>query len=70
MTNIVDIYSPTANMYGCEPCPKCGSKYRCVFNEKPGIIQCDHCGYDEKAEYKDLYAEEEPFFRRLDRMND
>lgn len=42
--------SPTANMYGCEPCPKCGSKYRCVFAKTPDRIDCDDCGYVEKAE--------------------
>ena len=46
-SSVVDFYSPTANMYGCEPCPQCGRKYRCVFNEKPDTIQCDDCGYQE-----------------------
>jgi hypothetical protein len=52
MTNskVVSLDSKTANMYGCEPCPKCGSKYRCIFNEKPNLIQCDDCGYNEEAE--------------------
>ena len=51
MTDSTDVSdaSPTANMYGCEPCPKCGSKYRCVFNEKPNLIQCDDCGENEMA---------------------
>jgi len=44
------------NMYGCTPCPKCGSKYRAVFkknrkrDEAPedlGFISCDDCGYEE-----------------------
>lgn len=47
-SSIVDVLSKTANMYGCEPCPKCGSKYRCVFNNKPDYIQCDDCGFQEK----------------------
>ena len=47
---IVDTDSPTANMYGCEPCPKCGSKYRCVFQDKPKVIQCDDCGHQEPIE--------------------
>jgi hypothetical protein len=47
-SSIVDVNSPTANMYGCEPCPKCSSKYRCVFVSKRDLIQCDDCGYNEK----------------------
>lgn len=47
-SNVVDIYSTTANMYGCEPCPKCGGKYRCMFNDAPGVIDCN-CGYKEPA---------------------
>jgi DNA-directed RNA polymerase subunit RPC12/RpoP len=47
-SSIVDVNSPTANMYGCEPCPKCGSKFRCVFVSKPDLIQCDDCGHHEK----------------------
>jgi len=48
-SSVVDYDSKTANMYGCEPCPKCGSKYRCMFNNKPDIIQCDGCQYEEVA---------------------
>ncbi len=46
-SNVFDLGSETANMYGFEPCPKCKSRFRCSFNNKPGIIQCDDCGYDE-----------------------
>lgn len=46
-SNVRDINSPTANMYGFEPCPKCGSKYRCAFNDQPGVVQCDGCGFGE-----------------------
>jgi predicted RNA-binding Zn-ribbon protein involved in translation (DUF1610 family) len=46
---IQDVESPTANMYGFEPCPKCGGKYRCEFQNKPGIIQCDDCGHNEEV---------------------
>jgi len=49
-SNVVDIYSETANMYGCEPCPKCGSKYRYITFGN--VIQCDDCGYDENSEIK------------------
>jgi len=55
-SSVIDLNSPTANMYGCEPCPKCKSKYRCMFNDKPGIIQCYDCGFDETAT---RYAQEE-----------
>lgn len=46
-TNVVDFRSDTANMYGCEPCPKCKSKFRCVFGATPEQIDCDDCGYAE-----------------------
>jgi hypothetical protein len=32
------------NMYGCLPCPQCGSRYRYV---RRGVVQCDECGYAE-----------------------
>lgn len=48
----VDMYSETANMYGCEPCPKCASLFRCVFNEKPDVIQCDACGFQERITWR------------------
>ena len=51
---IVDIHDMTANMYGCQPCPKCGSMYRCMFNDKPGVIQCDQCGHNEVAVVKEF----------------
>ena len=44
-SGIVDDNSPTANMYGCEPCPKCKSKYRVVMAATPNTIDCDDCGY-------------------------
>ena len=46
-SNIIDLYSETANMYGCEPCPQCDSRFRCVFNDSPDTITCDDCGYKE-----------------------
>jgi hypothetical protein len=48
-SSIIDDNSPTANMYGCEPCPKCGSKYRCVMAATPDTIDCDDCGHSEKV---------------------
>jgi ribosomal protein S27E len=35
------------NMYDCTVCPKCGSTYRCVFNNEPDTVQCDDCGHKE-----------------------
>jgi hypothetical protein len=52
-SSVVDVNSPTANMYGCEPCPKCGSKYRCVFQDKPDTIDCD-CGWQEQITEKNI----------------
>lgn len=53
----VDWESPTANMYGCEPCPKCGSEFRASYRTsrlakvlKHPVIECN-CGFVEKAEY-------------------
>jgi len=46
----VNPYNPDhqdSNMYGFITCPKCGSKYRCAFVNKPGIVQCDDCGFEE-----------------------
>ena len=42
-TEKLDLASPTANMYGCEPCPQCKSKYRAPHPS--GYIECDACGY-------------------------
>jgi hypothetical protein len=47
---VVDQSSPTANMYGCEPCPKCQSRYRqpimkvVLLGEPPTLmIVCGSC---------------------------
>jgi len=42
-SSVVDWDSPTANIYGCQPCPKCDSKYRASYRES-GMIECDDCG--------------------------
>lgn len=35
-------------MYGCVPCPKCGSEYRWPqLQEARTLILCDDCGYEE-----------------------
>ena len=47
MTNDIEqIYTgdPAENMYGCKPCPKCGSPYRHA-EDKAVIVCCDDCGY-------------------------
>lgn len=54
-TNVIDINDPAANIYGCLPCPKCGSKFRAAFmvNDIPTDplrIECDVCGFKEMAE--------------------
>ena len=48
-SNIIDYSSETANMYGCEPCPKCGSEYRAPYKKSDGTIsiECDDCGFKE-----------------------
>ncbi len=46
-SNVISYDSYTANMYGCEPCPKCKSKFRCVFAATPKQIDCDDCGFIE-----------------------
>ena len=35
------------NMYGFQPCPKCGERYRYEFGNCPGVIECDDCGFKE-----------------------
>jgi hypothetical protein len=48
--NVIDLSSPTANMYGCEPCPKCKSRYRqpimkVLLLGEPAVlvIECPGC---------------------------
>src|SRR5271157_3770645 len=48
ISSIVDVTSTTANIYGCEPCPKCKSAFRVVFNDKPDVIQCEDCTFEER----------------------
>jgi hypothetical protein len=38
---------PERNMYGCLPCPKCGSKFRWPTQDR--TIQCDDCGLIEAS---------------------
>lgn len=48
------------NMYGCTPCPKCGSKFRVTYKTSKlaqytgnPMIECDDCGLAEFAVTKD-----------------
>lgn len=48
MSARINMESPTANMFGLEPCPKCGSRYRWPM-KSPEVVQCDDCGLQEDA---------------------
>lgn len=39
----IDDNAPGANMYGCQPCPKCGRRYR--YPDQDNVLRCDDCGY-------------------------
>lgn len=49
----IDLASPTANMFGVQPCPKCKSQYRYPMLTIPPVIRCDDCGLDEVVEDDD-----------------
>ncbi len=53
-TNRIDYDDPKANMYGCLPCPNCGSRFRFPYHSgKPGdtnVIRCDDCQSEERLE--------------------
>lgn len=48
----LDVHNPNNNLYGCAPCPKCGSRTRWptqkIHPNKPQTILCDSCGYEIK----------------------
>lgn len=50
-TGVIDISDARANMYGCLPCPECGSLFR--WPNRQMIIFCDNCNYVENGEIKD-----------------
>lgn len=60
-SNTIDLYSDTANMYGCQPCPKCKGKFRYPATRDPNLtpeqddrslrIFCDDCGFVERGEH-------------------
>lgn len=59
-SNVIDLNSPTANMFGIQPCPKCGQNYRYSPKRTDSrlVIQCDDCGFVE-----DVAEESQALFR-------
>jgi hypothetical protein len=45
----IDSESAKANMYGCQPCPRCESRYRYRYIAEPNMITCDDCGLKEET---------------------
>jgi hypothetical protein len=43
VVEVIDEDNPNANMYGCLPCPKCGSRYR--WPDAENVLRCDDCRY-------------------------
>lgn len=43
----LDLSNHDANMYGCLPCPECGSRYRAPYKRQTYQIECGDCGYIE-----------------------
>jgi predicted nucleic-acid-binding Zn-ribbon protein len=43
VTETIDEAAPGANMYGAQPCPKCGSRTR--WPDQDHVLRCDQCGY-------------------------
>ena len=47
-SGVVDWGDHKRNMYGCAPCPKCGSIYRAAYRRAAGlVVECDDCGHKE-----------------------
>lgn len=44
-SGVVNYGSKTANMYGCEPCPRCSRRFRVVFAGSNKHISCDDCNF-------------------------
>jgi hypothetical protein len=61
MPGVIDCDNSAANMYGCLPCPRCGSVYRAPFRDRrwdkhsklevPSgiVISCGDCGHEEEG---------------------
>jgi predicted RNA-binding Zn-ribbon protein involved in translation (DUF1610 family) len=49
-SDVIRYNEVNANMYGCQPCPMCGSRYRASYiREGKRRIECDDCGYKQWA---------------------
>ncbi len=50
-SGVVDVRNMEANMYGCLPCPECGSLTRwptqAVHPTHPNMVLCDDCEFAE-----------------------
>lgn len=46
-SGIVNCSAPGANMYGCQPCPRCEDKFRFVHCDLRKHITCQKCGFTE-----------------------
>lgn len=56
MSNVIDWNDSLKNMYGCAPCPQCGSKCRAPYKSSKKAkemgaptIECDDCGHVERV---------------------
>jgi hypothetical protein len=50
--HIIDYEHADANMYGCQPCPHCGSTKRATWPGKSQDsyrIECDDCGFKQEG---------------------
>ena len=52
-TGLLSIAMAGNNMFGAQPCPKCGSKFRAPYTatapnpDDRGMLTCDDCGFRE-----------------------
>jgi hypothetical protein len=50
-SQLIDFESPTANMEGCEPCPRCKDEHRAPVNDASSytniVIKCGVCRHQE-----------------------
>jgi len=47
--NFDDQYRKEVNLYGCTPCPRCGSRCRAVFVGDKDRVRCYECDYRERV---------------------
>lgn len=60
MSGKIDLNNEKANMYGCLPCPKCGSEYRWAETPDKGPtkkakVMCE-CGFEEPVENPEVFG--------------